>query len=128
MLRQIGVSLRAMISLLLRGVSFLSVNNSVLVELAASLVGTAFSAMVEGSIRNLTWTFRIVSAYPGASVEAGMVVVDRWDGLDLVAGTTNHVQYILLLRTPPAGIPRRSACRAWGQWRVYFGTSAPTST
>jgi archaellum component FlaC len=102
--RQIRLSIRSVVGLLLRGFSFWSVRNEVLIELAGATLGSLFGAMLEGVVRNLTSTLRIVTAYPNAAVGAA-VVVDRWDSIETVAGTSDHLQFLLLLRKPLNGQP-----------------------
>jgi hypothetical protein len=103
--RQVRVSIRAIVSGLLRGFSVWSVRNEVLIELIGSLLGSLFAGMIEGVVRNLTWTFRVVTAYPNANVGTAVVLMPPWDSLEVVAGTNQNLQFLLLLRKPLGGQP-----------------------
>jgi hypothetical protein len=112
--RQIRVSIRAMISGLLRGFSFWSVRNEVLIELVGSILGSLFAGLIEGVVRNLTWTFRVVTCYHGA-LEHDARVLFRWDSLEVVEGTTDRLQFLLLLRQPTATQPDQINEQEFGQ-------------
>ncbi len=110
---QIRGNVRAMVSLLLRGVWLYSIENEVLIEMIASTIGSIISGIYAGVIRHLTWTFKIVSRYPGSSV-GGSTIVGTWPSMEIVLGTpsTFRLEYVALLRSGddlPAGFPLGSA-------------------
>lgn len=75
---QVEASIRSSVGLLLRGIWLFSVQNDVLIELIASVLGTYFGAIYNAIIRNLACSFRIVSKYTVDTPVGWSPIIPSW--------------------------------------------------
>lgn len=107
--RQIKAAIRSVTGTLLRGVWIWSVENENLIEAIGTIIGSVLTSICEGIVRNLAFTFRIVSRYENDSVSPADIVAN-WDGgefYDKVLGpgqADGRLQYVALLRAAPNGV------------------------
>jgi hypothetical protein len=104
--RQIKAAIKSVTGTLLRGVWIWSVQNDNLIEAIGTIIGSILTSLCEGIVRNLAWTFRIVSRYEGDVVAPAQIVAD-WEGgefYDKLLGSgqvDGRLQYVALLRASP---------------------------
>jgi len=121
--REIRISIRALIGLVLRGFWWFSFMNTVLIEFIAVLIGVFFSALIEAAIRNLTWSLQVVSCYGSALFDdpsqdvptlkatpllGGAQLVYYWPSAETAANTGQPVDrlwYIATVRNPDVTLP-----------------------
>jgi len=124
--REIRITIRAILGLLLRGFWNFSLMNHVLIEFIAVIIQVFFSAMIEGVIRNLTWSLQVVSCHGSALFDdaspdeptlkaapllGGARLVYYWPSAERVANTTDNVDrlwYVALVRNPDVDLPAAS--------------------
>ncbi len=141
--REIRISIRALIGLVLRGFWGITVGNYVLIELIAVIIAVFFSAMIEAVIRNLTWSLQIVSCYPSALFDGsptsdtapvdpkldGAQLVYYWPSAETIANTgevPDRLWYVAMVRAPgvtlPSGYPKRyKQDDGTDEWRAVTG-------
>jgi hypothetical protein len=105
--KQLKIPIRGIIGMLLRGISFWSINNDSLIEFLASLISTVISSIIEAVLRNLAWSLQIVGCYRNFPTNSPGVIY-HWDSLESVEDTHaagDYLQYVVLLRQPQQQIP-----------------------
>lgn len=100
--RQIRVAIRGLLGTMFRGVWEYSLHSDALVELISTVVGTLFSAILEGVIRNFTWSMRLVSRYSNDQFGGGNGIIstsmDRTSPITGSGITTQAVEYVAFVR------------------------------
>lgn len=108
--KQLKIPIRGTIGLLLRGLSFWSFNNDVLIEFLGTLISTFISAVIEASLRNIAWSLTIVGCYPNFPNTAPGVL-DQWESLETIENTNlpaDRLKYVVMLRRPEFDDPLNS--------------------
>src|SRR5262249_7022731 len=120
--REIRITIRAIIGLVLRGFWGFTIGNYVLIELISVTIAVFFSAMIEAVIRNLTWSLQIVSCYPTALFDVppisdtesvnpklgGAQLVYYWPSAETIANTgevPDRLWYVAIVRAPGVTLP-----------------------
>ena len=107
---QIRILIRAAISVVLRGLSFFSFNNELLIEVISIAISAAFSAILEAIIRNLTWSLQVVSRYAGDAFNGGLAETfssaERAPAFPDGSNQEQVIEYAVLNRV--AGVPLAS--------------------
>jgi len=103
--RQMRVAIRGLLGTLFRGIWEYSFHSDALCELISTIVGTLFSALLDGIIRNVTWTLRLVSRYSGdpyGGAEGAGFVVGGFDRTSPPSGAgiaEQSVEYVAFVRS-----------------------------
>jgi len=110
--RQLRVTIRGTIALILNGIWDFTVLNPVLIELVASLISVSISAFFEAVLRHLSWSLEIVTRYHEAP-SGNRIELWKWPSLEFVennsSAASDQLQYVALLRMPlPPGAPTPS--------------------
>ncbi len=110
--RQIRVAIRGLLGTLFRGVWEYSLHSDALVELLSTVIGTLFSAILEGVVRNITWSLRLVSRYSNDPHGGGNgIVIASLDRTSPPTGSgiqPQSIEYVAFIRSngltgaPPA--------------------------
>jgi len=108
--KQARLMIRNTVGLVLRGVWEYSLHSDTLVEMVATTLGAVASAFVEAYVKNLAFTFQIVSCYQGAAVEDGAMIPNelRWRSLETIEDTgadCDQLEYVAMVRTPGGHTP-----------------------
>ncbi len=95
---QIRLQIRMLVGTLLRGVWEFSVHNGNLCEALGTILGSIFSATLEGLVRQLAWTLEIRTRYKGSDLGTGVVTLYDWESLERVCLNGDPLEYVAVLR------------------------------
>ncbi|QDU52985.1 hypothetical protein [Gimesia panareensis] len=105
--RQVQGIIKASLGSAMRGVWLWKVDNINLIEGGATLVGSIFSSIVEGVVRNLAWTVKITSIYPDQA-PTGIPIIEPWKIMERVWSKdekdVEYLKMIAFIRHPVTGI------------------------
>lgn len=103
--RQLRSTIRVTIGTLFRGVWLFSVQNEALIEMIASGIGSLFSSLIEGVVRNITWVVELKAKYKSdglGSIHPDAPKIPSLDGYG-----SDAIEYVAFLRdTPSSPLPK----------------------